>query len=808
MKKYPLIILGLLWMVGVTSLFNSANSTAELKAIDPGDVSLCMVAPDVIEFTVKSGQVQYGQQIPYIPQNNDQIIPAGIQRLAYRDGQYLGCLAGKEQKILHTPDRLLESGFPVREAEIPRNYRLVSRDDPHYFTEVIPKSVYRKSKPADLGRVEINKFLATSEHKLYIILPYPLTPRASYQILGPKGFPVPLNFRYDPVNMRSEAVHIGQIGFKPTDPVKIAFLSQWMGNGKGLSYNPKLSFQIIDNSTGEPVWQGRIKLSKAASAKTEDAYQRNYNNTNVYEMNFAGLNIPGSYRVYVEGVGCSFPFTIGEAVWENAFITSARGFYHQRSGIELGPPYTRFRRPRPFHPADGMVVYLSDTPLMDTGNGLNTNDTNFGNLVKGVTAKTIANAWGGYMDAGDWDRRIQHLDATRLLCELYLFFPAYFNKIKLNIPESDNDIPDILDEALFNLDCYRRMQTPEGGIRGGIESEEHPRQGEASWQESLKVMAYAPDVWSSYIYAGVAMEAALALSKVNPELAETYSESAFQAMRWAEREFQKGIATQYQNDVRDARNLAAAEMYRFTGDQEWNKIFLATTVFTKSNVALSVWKDHDQRHAAWVYLIAGRLGINRPVAAYCREALLKEADERVTACGKSGFHWAKFEWNPPGWGAFSAPDALSLVRAHRLTGNPKYLNAIILACQTGAGANPLNMCYTTGVGSRWPEHVLNVDARISGQQTPPGLTVFGPMDYKLQQEPSNQWFLQMVQPYIFPAVKDWPAIESYWDVFWFPAMCEYTIQQPMAVNAYVWGYLAGRETFICQPDKKSPSKEI
>ena len=37
-----------------------------------------------------------------------------------------------------------------------------------------------------------------------------------------------------------------------------------------------------------------------------------------------------------------------------------------------------------------------------------------------------------------------------------------------------NNLPDILDEALFNIDCYRRMQTAEGGIRGGIESLEHP----------------------------------------------------------------------------------------------------------------------------------------------------------------------------------------------------------------------------------------------------------------------------------------------------------------------------------------------
>jgi len=37
-----------------------------------------------------------------------------------------------------------------------------------------------------------------------------------------------------------------------------------------------------------------------------------------------------------------------------------------------------------------------------------------------------------------------------------------------------------------------------------------------------------------------------------------------------------------------------------------------------------------------------------------------------------------------------------------------------------------------------------------------------------------------------------PALEAFWDVFWDPMVCEYTIQKPMAGQAYVWGYLAAR----------------
>lgn len=103
--------------------------------------------------------------------------------------------------------------------------------------------------------------------------------------------------------------------------------------------------------------------------KTEDPYNRNYNKTDVYEMDFSSFKQTGTFRIYIKDIGVSYPFKIKEDVWENAFILSARSFYHQRSGIELGPPYTTYKRPRCFHPDDGVIIYHSSCPLMDSGSG-------------------------------------------------------------------------------------------------------------------------------------------------------------------------------------------------------------------------------------------------------------------------------------------------------------------------------------------------------------------------------------------------------------------------------------------------------
>lgn len=754
-------------------------------------VHIGTVASDVIGLTIRSDQnVEYGRQIPYTKQEGDKVEDKELHRWVYRNRQFIGSLVGAEEKLLHTPDRLVGESLDVSPLEKSSNWRITSLDDPNYAKNkgLRPKSIYRKSRPTDMIRTDSWKFEAPVEHTLYFKLPYPLQ-QGKHYTLTPKNTSLDsIEFIWDPINQRSEAVHVSHLGFRPDDPAKVAFISCWMGNGKGLPYPEKMVFHVIDNANGKSIFQGVTTLSKAFDDKTEDAYNRNYNGTDVYVMDFTTLKESGVYRIYVEGVGCSYSFRIHDDVWRDAFTVSARGFYHQRSGIPLGPPYTDFKRPRPFHPDDGVKVYASTTPLMDTGNGLNEKDSNFGNLVKGKTDQIVQNAWGGYMDAGDWDRRIQHLDATRLLLDLADISPEYFSNLSLNIPESGNGLPDIVNEALFNLDCYRRMQTPEGGIRGGIESFEHPRSGEASWQESLAVMAYAPGVWSSYLYAATAARAAKWLESRRPELGNEYRESALRAMRWAEAEFPK-LKKDQPCDVNDARNLAAVELWRLTGETEWHDLFLKTAAFHDPNAETFVWQKHQQREAAWVYVRTDNPSINLEIRDNCIKALLREADQRADQCQKTGFRWTKYPWAPTGLGALTSPDAVSLVRAHILTGNEKYLRATVLACQTGAGANPINICYTTGLGHKYPQHPLNVDSRISLQEPPPGITVLGPIDAQMK---AQEWAQKLVDQFCYPSGKDWPTLEAYWDVFWYPIICEYTVQLPMAANAYVWGYLATR----------------
>ena len=73
---------------------------------------------------------------------------------------------------------------------------------------------------------------------------------------------------------------------------------------------------------------------------------------------------------------------------------------------------------------------------------------------------------GGWYDAGDYNKYIVNSGITTgTLLSAYEDFPGYFNELYTNIPESGNDVPDILDEALYNIRWMLSMQDPnDGGV--------------------------------------------------------------------------------------------------------------------------------------------------------------------------------------------------------------------------------------------------------------------------------------------------------------------------------------------------------
>lgn len=747
------------------------------------------VLPDLVELNMIEGVTSHLRQRPYRATVHDVIkTDKKGQRILVRKGHIKGFLVGRKGDYLATFEKLSMPVLPEGFWDSPGTYGVTSSDDPAYKVARHPLRVFRKSVPDD-AVITLKGLESALLHKIFLKLPSAMKKGRRYIFSLDRHVSIgPFEMVYRPFALRSSAIHISQAGYHPDDSPKIAFVSEWLGSGGGLDFGGHREFAVIDNRTGKEVYSGNMTVASEADS-FDDAHAKNFNGTNIWQADFSQLKKTGSYRVCVKDVGCSWPVHTGENVWRDVHRKAVRVFYHQRSGIATGPPYSSFRRPASFIPGRDIKVYQSVTPLMATPNGFIEGDDNFKKLVYGSSDIEMKNAWGGYFDAGDWDRRIQHLKLARYLLDLYSRYPDFYKKFGLNIPESGNSMPDILDEALWSVDFFKRLQDDNGGVRGGVESAGHPFYGEASWQESHRVYAYAPGVWSSYLYAATAARAASVIKKLMPARGVDYRKSALKAMEWSEKEVRR-MGGLTEPEVRDARNLAASELFRLTGDESFHRIFLRTTVFRKPDVPLRKYEDHDQAEAAWSYVNLSKKKRDAATVRYCLEAVMKGADAILAAQKKAGFKWAKRPWIPAFGGAFTSPDIPEVVWAWWLTGEKKYLSSLMLAMQFTLGANPLNISYMTGVGYAFPKHVMNIDARITGQRAPEGITVLGPLDFDQLGGSENSYYRSLGKK-AFPDPLLCPVMETFWDVFWFPMMCEYSIEK-MAGNALITGVLVAR----------------
>jgi endoglucanase len=796
-QRLTLIIIGISLSCGfLLALRSQSQPPQNIKTEEETTDAVTQIYPvreDFLAIEITTGAIIHGQQKPYKPEFGDRIEPQPNNNdLVTTLTSKKGSLIGKDKKNLYSFDQ--RSGLSLEASWLSnrQTYTIQSSDDPQYQKPRSPGQVHHKTKPTDMGEMAEGYHAWQQKHTAYLQLPVPLIPGKTYTFTFQGSQLKPKTYIHQPTSIRSEAVHVSQLGFRPDDPSKLAFLSTWMGSGGGLTYGESRTFWLREAQSRRIVFEGKTSLRRNQN-ETEDPKDKNYNATPVYGLDFSTFGQPGHYQVCVAEIGCSFPFSIAQEQWQKAFYVSARGFYHQRSGIEMKLPYTSFKRPLNFHPKVGTTVYASTTRLMDTDQGLWNKPGFSEQLAKTKTKTIVPNAWGGYFDAGDWDRRIQHVEASQNLLELAELFPTFINQTALNLPESDNKTPDLIDEALWNLDFYRRLQTQDGGIRGGIQSITDPKRGEMSWQESGEVYAYAPDPWASYIYAAGAAQLAQWLKLHNPEQSKIYQTSALRAMAYAERELP--TLKDSPKEIRDRRNHAALELYRLTSDPQWHQLFITTSTFKEPS---NPTDRRGQLTAAFLYSRMPKAQTEAKLQAETRQAILTEADIALAQTQKAGFGWAKTEPDAPiGWGhGLGTPRAIALLHGHFLSQETKYLSAALLSSQFSAGANPDNMVFTTGLGLRSPKHPLVFDQRLSNQDPPPGITVYGPFDKEFY---GDFWTIKEFKESLHPNIESWPSVETHFDVFLMPITTEFTMMETIGPTTYTWGYLAARQK-LKQPE--------
>lgn len=493
-------------------------------------------------------------------------------------------------------------------------------------------------------------------------------------------------------------------------------------------------------------------------ATVAPAHIANRAGTFVFELDYSAWTPQpgGPFRLRIPGLGVSDPFRVGPDVWLNAARNSMTGLYHQRSGIEIDGRFG-YSRPVAFRPGPDMSIVESRLPLVWSSN-FDGGFIPFEEALKQrwrTERKAPDNYWGGYMDAGDWDRRIQHVEVASLLLEAFEALPEGQRGTSFDLPKSSallpdpayrdtDDLPNLLHEAIWVMDFFRRLQTADGSIRGGIESAAHPMLGEPSYLERQEVYAYAPDHISSYKYAAVAAKLARVLKTLGKSnAAKLFEDSARSAWAAAERGFADPetfyrdaivAATgtgafgpggwparreQLQNVAREYRGAAAASLYRLFGNAEHRDVFEASWREDQGLIA-------HKGDAAWDYLKSA--SADEVLGAAIAARFTEEAAIITDAQQHAAYPNMKHPYAPAGWGEGGAPDynqTLTLIRAHLLSADPQILRVMEQGYQAMVGVNQVGLSFVTGIGARQILHPLHEDHRAMGVAAPSGITIFG-----------------------------------------------------------------------------------
>lgn len=427
---------------------------------------------------------------------------------------------------------------------------------------------------------------------------------------------------------------------------------------------------------------------------------------NIALVDFSEVTIPGNYHFIDSEGNVSCHFAIRDNVFSDLFKDSIKMFYFQRCGMELEEKYAGVYTHKACHTSK--VSLLKDPSVS-------------------------FDCCGGWHDAGDYGRYVTAgAVAVAHLLYAYELNPDSFTE-SINIPESGNVVPDVLNECRYELEWFLKMQTEEGSVYHKCTSLHHT--GFVMPEDDpLDFIATPVSSLATADFAGVCALAARIYRKYDETFADVLSAAALKAYKW----LTENPAFLFVNPEEcttgtysdpcdtDERLWAYTEIYRLTGNMECLGLITDALNVQISTTALG-WGDVGG-FAALTALMAPEGTFSDDLICHFRQNWLDEADRLVSVSQDNayGIAFHSFEF---GWGSNMGVllNSMILSFAHHLTGEQKYLDAAICQVDYILGRNALDISYVTGYGEKAFRNPHNRPTWSDGIDDPiPGFVSGGP----------------------------------------------------------------------------------
>jgi endoglucanase len=496
----------------------------------------------------------------------------------------------------------------------------------------------------------------------------------------------------------NELIKLNQIGFLPGES-KLAIVPA----------TATTSFEVVNMANNSVVLSATLSNQSTWSVAGDE----------VRIADFSALTEAGKYILRVSGFADSSVITINNDAYLNVHDAALKAYYFNRASTELVSAHAGLWSRLAGHPDTSVLVHKSASDShRPTG--------------------TVLSAPRGWYDAGDYNKYVVNSGISMFtLLAAYEQYPDFYRNRDVNIPESGDAIPDILDEVKWNLDWMLAMQDPhDGGVYHKL--------------TSLKFSgAVMPNAASAERYVvqkstSAALNFAAVMAKASSvyrdfeqfeALSQLYKEASVNAWRWAQKN--PNVAYRQPSDVStgiygddnfdDERLWAAAELFMLTQDAEYLGIFNQLSALSSVKVNVPSWR----RVATLAYISLLAKGETlMPQADYDRvkSVFLGLADTFLAQSQASAYavamEPADFVW---GGNAVALNKAMILLNAFSISGNANYKKAATGLLDYTLGRNPVDYSFVTGHGVKTPMDPHHRQSYADTIKLPvPGFLVGGP----------------------------------------------------------------------------------
>ncbi|CAN7303789.1 glycoside hydrolase family 9 protein [Pararhizobium sp. LjRoot235] len=450
---------------------------------------------------------------------------------------------------------------------------------------------------------------------------------------------------------------------------------------------------------------------------------------------FSAFTMAGEgYRV-IAGGKTSHSFSIGRDVYGKLRVDALSWFYPQRSGIEImgaiaGEAYAR--------PAG----HIQESPNMgDSGVACLTGKVAVDLYGEDWTCDYSLDVSGGWYDAGDQGKYVVNggIAAAQLLgaFERGLGYgkgasPVLSDSLS-RIPENGNGVPDILDEARWELEFLMKMMVPDGQPLAGMV---HHKVHDTRWTDVPMLphldpeerALHRPSTAATLNLAAVAAQGARLFAPYDTAFSEKLLAAASKAwlaaaanpVLYAPRsDGLQGGGDYDDTDITDETYWAAAELYLTTGEAMYLSA-LKTSAYWAAPVFPAVgafnWRSVAGLGRLDLALYGDRLPeedkamIRASVVAAARNFIGLQKNEPFGQIYRPANN--RYDW---GSNQLILQNMIVVSAAYDLTGEKPFLNGVRESMDYIFGRNAMNMSYVTGYGgvfaknqhSRWYAHQVD-----------------------------------------------------------------------------------------------------